>query len=76
MENCYIKFQFHPNISETSKQIVKNMEKSFTRITRPKTQTKIEYNKKKISKEKYQEILNRINFLYLEGVEKIKNKKN
>ena len=75
MENSYIKFQFHPNISETSKQIVKNMEKSFTRITRPKTQTKIEYNKKKISKEKYQEILNRINFLYLEGVEKIKNKK-
>ena len=75
MENSYTKFQFHPNISETSKQIVKNMEKSFTRITRPKTQTKIEYNKKKISKEKYQEILNRINFLYLEGVEKIKNKK-
>ena len=75
MENSYIKFQFHPNISETSKQIVKNMEKSFTRITRPKTQTKIEYNKKKISKEKYQEILNRINFLYLEGVEKIKKKK-
>ena len=75
MENSYVKFQFHPNISETSKQLVKNMEKSFTRITKPKTKTKIEYNKKKMSKEKYKEILNRINFLYLDGVEKIKKKK-
>ena len=75
MEKSYIKFKFHPNLNETTKNIVKNMEKSFTRIMKPKNKTKIVYNKRKISKEKYEQILNRINFLYLDGVEKIKKKK-
>ena len=74
MESSYTKFQFHPTINETSKKLVKNMEKSFTRITRPKSDTKIKYTKKKVSKEKYEKTLNRINSLYLNGVEKIRKK--
>ena len=74
MGSSFIKFQFHPNLNETNKKLVKNMEKSFTRITKINSNTTIESNKKKISKEKYEQILNRINFLYLDGVEKMKKK--
>ena len=75
MESSYTKFQFHPTINETSKKLAKNLEKSFTRITRPKSDTKIKYTKKKMSKEKYEKALNRINSLYLYGVEKLRKKK-
>ena len=75
MESSYTKFEFHPTINETTKKLVKNMEKSFTRITKPKNEVKIEFKKKKISKEKYEQILNRINFLYLDGVDKVKKKR-
>ena len=51
------------------------MEKSFTRTKKSKSKTFIEPIKKSISKEKYQKSLDRINFLYLDGVEKIKKKK-
>ena len=52
------------------------MEKSFTRITRTKPKKQIVPEKKSISKEKYQKSLDRINFLYSDGLEKIKKKKN
>lgn len=75
MESSYVSFQFRPDLNETSKNIVKNMEKSFTRLTKPKIPKKTENKKKKISKEKYEQILNRINFLYLDGIEKMQKKK-
>ena len=74
MESTYREFQFRPTLNETSKKLVKNMEKSFTRITRSKSSKTIENKKRKISKEKYEKILKRINSLYSDGVEKIKNK--
>ena len=75
MESTYTKFQFQPSLNETTKKLVKNMEKSFTRITRPKSKNQIEHQKKSISKEKLQKTLDRINFLYTDGLEKIKKKK-
>ena len=75
MESTYTKFQFQPSLNETTKKLVKNMEKSFTRITRPKSKNQIEHQKKSISKEKLQKTLDRINFLYKNGLEKIKKKK-
>ena len=41
MESTYTKFQFQPSLNETTKKLVKNMEKSFTRITRPKSKNPI-----------------------------------
>ena len=76
MKSTYKKFQFKPSLNETTKKLVKNMEKSFTRITRTKPKKQIVPEKKSISKEKYQKSLDRINFLYSDGLEKIKKKKN
>ena len=75
MKTTYFEFQFQPSINEKTKKLIKNMEKSFTRTTKSKSKTFIEPIKKSISKEKYQKSLDRINFLYLDGVEKIKKKK-
>ena len=75
MESSYKKFSFHPKISESTKKLVKNKEKSYMRISKSKTKKKIEFKKRSISKEKYEKILKRINFLYLDGVEKLKKKK-
>ena len=76
MENSYTKFQFKPSLDDTTKKLVKNMEKSFTRITRTRPKKQIVPEKKSISKEKYQKSLDRINYLYSDGLEKIKKKKN
>ena len=75
MESTYTKFQFQPSLNETTKKLVKNMEKSFTRIIRPKSKNQIERQKKSINKEKLQKTLDRINFLYKDELEKIKKKK-
>ena len=75
MESAYTKFQFQLSLNETTKKLVKNMEKSFTRIIRPKSKNQIEHQKKSISKEKLQKTLDRINFLYKDELEKIKKKK-
>ena len=75
MKTTYFEFQFQPSINEKTKKLIKNMENSFTRTMKSKSKTFIEPIKKSISKEKYQKSLDRINFLYLDGVEKIKKKK-
>jgi hypothetical protein len=75
MKTTYIEFQFQPSINKKTKKLIKNIEKSSKRITKIKSKTFIEPTKKSISKEKYQKSLDRINFLYLDGVEKIKKKK-
>ena len=52
MESSYKKFSFHPKISESTKKLVKNKEKSYMRISKSKTKKKIEFKKRSISKEK------------------------
>ena len=52
------------------------MENSFIRITRPKEKIKVQTPKKILTKkEDYEKCIKRINYLYLDGVEKIKKKK-
>ena len=77
IKNMNIKLSFHPEINEKTKRIVENMEESFIRLTKPKTKINININtpKKKIPKGNFEEIKKRINFLYLDGVEKIKKKR-
>ena len=40
MESSYKKFSFHPKISESTKKLVKNKEKSYMRISKTKTKKK------------------------------------
>ena len=75
IKNMNIKLSFHPEINEKTKRIVENMEESFIRLTKPKTKINIKTPKKKIPKGNFEEIKKRINFLYLDGVEKIKKKR-
>ena len=77
-KNNNIELSFHPKINDKTKRIVGKMEdSSFTRLTKPKTKIIIKTPKKKIfaKKEIYEKSFKRINFLYLDGVEKIKKKR-
>jgi hypothetical protein len=75
IKNMNIKLSFHPEINEKTKRIVENMEESFIRLKKHKTKININTPKKKIPKGNFEEIKKRINFLYLDGVEKIKKKR-
>lgn len=71
-----IELSFRPELNENTVRIAEKMENSFIRITKPKTKIKVQTPKKIFTKkEDYEKIIKRINYLYLDGVEKIKNKK-
>ena len=71
-----IELSFRPELNENTVRIAENMENSFIRITRPKEKIKMQTPKKILTKkEDYEKCIKRINYLYLDGVEKIKKKK-
>ena len=71
-----IELSFRPELNENTVRIAENMENSFIRITRPKEKIKVQTPKKILTKkEDYEKCIKRINYLYLDGVEKIKKKK-
>ena len=71
-----IELSFRPEINENTIRIVEKMESSFIRITKPKMEIKVQTPKKIFTKkEDYEKCIKRINYLYLDGVEKTKKKK-
>ena len=71
-----VELSFRPQLNVKTIRIAKKLEDPFLRITKPKLEIKSMTPKKLfVKKEEYDKCIKRINYLYLDGVEKIKKKK-
>ena len=67
---------FRPELNENTIKIAEKLEEPFIRLTRPKSRPKQVSSKKLFNKkEVYEKCIKRVNYLYLEGVEKLKKKR-
>ena len=71
-----IDLTFRPKLNKNTIKIAERLEDSFIRLTRPKSLTKMNTSKKiNNNKEKYKNCMKKVNYLYLDGVEKMKKKR-